>query len=184
MASPARDRLTIARVHESAMGALRPQVRIGDGRFLLLAGEAMQKTRVRPELGRPSRKLPRVAEDDPQAPVHGLNRPPNPYVLIAVAGEAADFRAVLPEGQDGEAAAFVRHFRRADVEKTRTIRQLHHIVDVRGKTDVLVEFLGSLVCGDAWAGSGGRVSRKAAGEQRHQTCSEHERSPLSGEGSW
>jgi hypothetical protein len=116
--------------------------------------------------------------------VHGLNSSANPHILIAIAAQISDLRAVVAEADDGEAAVVVRCGWSANVKEARAVGQLHHFVNVGGETDVLVELLGGEVRGDAGAGCGDCGGRHRAGEQRDQNCSEHERRSLSGEGSW
>lgn len=76
-------------------------------------------------------ELPRVAQDDPAAPVHRLHNAADVHIHVAIFAKLANFAAVILQAHDREPAFVVRSAGRADVEETGSILQFHDIVNVR-----------------------------------------------------
>lgn len=128
------------------MAAVRPQIWIGDRRFALLTGKAMQQLRIGLELRRPAIELAHMAQHHSAAPAHRLHDAANVDIGIAKFAQFADLLAVLAEADNGKSATRIRSVRRAHIEEARAVGQLDDLVDVRLDADVFVRQLCSFVC--------------------------------------
>ncbi len=91
--------------------------------------------------------------------------------------QLADLAAIFRKADDGEAALVVGGLRRADVEETRAVYKLNHIINMRGNTDVFIEHLRGLVGGYARLDFGGRGERGTAEREHHEQARERGRIP-------
>ena len=148
--SLSRPRLLIPRIHKPPPPSLRAQIRIVDRRPALVGAKPAHQLGIRLELRRPSIELPRMAQQHSRPPVHRLHNPPHLHIHIPILHQLADIVVILPQADDGEPASLIGSLRRAYVEVSSPVRQLHHVINMRRNTNVFIDQLGSLVSRDAW----------------------------------
>ena len=128
---------------------MRSQIWIGNWRLRLLPRKPAQQLRIGSELGWSAIELPRMTQHHPVAPMHPLHHAANMHIAIAKLEQLADFITILAEAHNGESASVIRGVRRTHIQKSRPIRQLHHVINMCLYADILVDELCGVVGIDA-----------------------------------
>ena len=94
-------------------------------------------------------ELPRMAQHHSRTSVHGLNQAPDMDIHIPIPRQLSHRIAVCTQAYHRKPALLVRSLRRANVHIASAVRNLHHIINMRGNANVFVEEIRGVVRGDA-----------------------------------
>lgn len=114
---------------------------IGEGRFGIGCGEALDQRRVWAKFFGSAVQLALVTEYDSGSIGKRMYSAANLDLLTAQRLQIANIFAVLPQADDREATGSVAGFRTAKIEKAGAVVELNHVVDLGADTHVLVEVL-------------------------------------------
>ena len=107
--------------------------------------------------------------------MHGPHHATNMHIAIAELAQFADLIAIFAQADNRKAAFLIWRLRWAHIEKPRSIRQLHYVVDMGIDADVFVRKLRGLVSSFAGFGVRGEQGNRsgAANRQNPQAAEVH-----------
>ena len=125
------------------------QIRIAHRRTFRVPPKATHQPRIRPEFRRTAGELPRMAQYHSRTPMHRFDQAPNMDIHIPVPRQLSHRIAVCTQAHHRKPALRVRSLRRANVNITSSIRNLHHVIDMCRNANVFVEEIRCVVRGNA-----------------------------------
>jgi hypothetical protein len=112
--------------------------RIWEGWPPILAGEAMQQCRIRPESLCTSMKLPRIAQQNLRTTAKRAHNAANLNILFPILTQIADSLPVRIRAHHGKPTLLIRRLRTANIQKASPIGQFNNVINMRSYANIFV----------------------------------------------